>query len=60
MNRQEKRQARIYALKMAYAYEMTQDKDNLHKKIDLDNDGFDNIDDIIKKQFKTRGEDCHY
>ena len=47
MNRQEKRQARIYALKMAYAYEMTQDKDNLHKKIDLDNDGFDNIDDII-------------
>ena len=47
MNRQEKRHARIYALKMAYSHEMTEDKDNLHKKIDLDNDDFDNMDDII-------------
>ena len=47
MNRQEKRHARIYALKMSYSYEMTKDKNNLHKTIDLDNDDFDNIDDIL-------------
>ena len=52
MNRQEKRKARIYALKMAYAYEMTLNKDSLNKKINLDNDAVDNLDDII--DYSTR------
>ena len=29
MNRQDKRKARVFALKMAYAYEMTNQKDSL-------------------------------
>ena len=47
MNRQEKRCARVYALKMVYAYSMTQDKDNLDKKIIIDNDEFQDMEQII-------------
>ena len=45
MNREEKRYARICALQMAYAYEMTQKKENL-KDIDIDNDKFKNMKEI--------------
>ena len=39
MDRQEKRDARIFALKMAYAYEMTQNKDSLiNDNINIDQD----------------------
>jgi len=47
LNRQEKRCARVYALKMVYAYSMTQDKDNLDKKIIIDNDEFQDMEQII-------------
>ena len=37
MNRQDKRKARVFALKMAYAYEMTNQKDSLvDGNIDID------------------------
>ena len=37
MNRQDKRKARVFALKMAYAYEMTNQKDSLvNGNIDID------------------------
>ena len=42
MNRKEKRHARISALKMAYAFTMTGDKNNLHKNICIE----DNFEDI--------------
>ena len=48
MNRQEKRCARIYALKMMYAYSMTQEKDDLHKKIRIDDDEFNDMGEIIE------------
>ena len=39
MDRQEKRDARIFALKMAYAYEMTQNKNSLiNDNINIDQD----------------------
>ena len=38
MNRQEKRHARISALRMAYAYTMTEDKDNFNEEIYVDHD----------------------
>ena len=46
MNRQEKRHARISALKMAYAYTMTEDKDNLHRNNCIDDD-FENMEEVI-------------
>ena len=46
MNRQEKRCARIYALKMVYAHSMTMDAADLHKKIRID-DEFEDMDQII-------------
>ena len=48
MNRQEKRCARVYALKMVYAYSMTQDKDDLHNKIRIDDDEFEDMTQIIE------------
>ena len=39
MNKNEKRNARIFALKMAYAYEMTKNKDSLlYNNINIEND----------------------
>ena len=46
MNRQEKRHARISALKMAYAYTMTEDKDNLHRNNCIDDD-FEKMEEVI-------------
>ena len=48
MNRQEKRCARVYALKMVYAYSMTQDRDDLHKKIRIEDDEFEDMAQIIE------------
>ena len=48
MNKQEKRCARIHALKVAYAYEMTDSKVNLESNFfDLINKQIDNVDPII-------------
>tara|TARA_B100001142_G_scaffold329119_1_gene391313 strand:+ start:1019 stop:1450 length:432 start_codon:yes stop_codon:yes gene_type:complete len=47
LNRQEKRCARIYALKMVYAHSMTMDAADLHKKIRIDDDEFEDMDQII-------------
>ena len=47
MNRLEKRCARIYALKMAYAHSMTLDSDDLHKKIRIEDDDFEDMGQII-------------
>ena len=47
MDRQDKRRARVFALKMAYAYEMTQKKESLiDGNINIDQD-----DPKIKKAF---------
>ena len=47
MNRQEKRCARVYALKMVYAHSMTLVANDLHKKIRIDDDDFEDMSQII-------------
>ena len=59
MNREEKRYARICALQMAYAYEMTQKKENL-KDIDIDNDKFKNMKEIKDYSLKLVDECLNY
>ena len=59
MNRQEKRYARICALQMAYAYEMTQKKENL-KDIDIDNDKFKNMKEIKDYSLKLVDQCLNY
>jgi N utilization substance protein B len=48
LNRREKRCARTYALKMAYAHSMTLDSNDLHKKIRIENDDFEDMSQIIE------------
>lgn len=59
MNREEKRYARICALQMAYAYEMTQKKENL-KDIDIDNDKFKNMKEIKDYSLKLVDKCLNY
>ena len=48
MNKNEKRNARIFALKMAYAYEMTKNKDSLlYNNINIENDLYNYSEEIL-------------
>ena len=59
MNRQEKRYARICALKMSYAYEMVKNKDVL-KDIELDDCEFKNMADIREYAMKLTDKCLDY
>ena len=59
MNRQEKRYARICALKMSYAYEMVKNKDVL-KDIELDDCEFKNMTDIREYAMKLTDKCLDY
>lgn len=59
MNRQEKRYARICALKISYAYEMVQNKDIL-KDIELDDHQFENMIDIRDYAMKLTDKCLNY
>ena len=47
MNKNEKRNARVFALKMAYAYEMTKNNDSLVDNINIDNAQDDSSEEIL-------------
>ncbi len=47
MNKNEKRNARVFALKMAYAYEMTKNNDSLADNINIDNDQDNSSEEIL-------------
>ena len=59
MNRQEKRYARVCALKISYAYEMVQNKDIL-KDIELDDYQFENMIDIRDYAMKLTDKCLNY
>ena len=47
MNKNDKRNARIYALKMAYAYEMTKNNDSLSDNINIESESNDFSEEIL-------------
>ena len=47
MNKNDKRNARIFALKMAYAYEMTKNNDSLSENINIESESDDFSEEIL-------------
>ena len=47
MNKNEKRNARVFALKMEYPYEMTKNNDSLADNINIDNAQDDSSEEIL-------------